>query len=67
MAWLSEAVQATVEIKRPKVERSWPAQHYDLVCARQVRYHGTAAPAPINRTALPRGSGAPADGATRVR
>lgn len=67
MAWLSEAVQATVEIKRPKVERSWPAQHYDLVCARQARYHGTAAPAPINRTALPRGSGAQADGATRVR
>lgn len=51
---LPEAVQATIEIKRPKLERHWPEAAYNIVAARLARYQGNAKPTPIDRLARPR-------------
>lgn len=53
MSSLPAAVQARIEIKRPKVEHRWPGPAYNIVADRLARYSGGASPTPINRVPSP--------------
>lgn len=49
MALLPESIQRMVEIKRPKLEKIWPVEHWSRIAPRVATYRGSALPIDICR------------------